>query len=286
MARNTEALWTRLRNICTVRFVRRQTVGVLVQGFEWRTRSNNPLVSYSENRIYKSTGKPKLTNNKPIRNTQTWKQQQRLAAHQLTVTQMKFSPNNRQLLSVSRDRKWALFERNSSATTPAEPFDEFILIASTDKQNGVHGRIIWTCDWSHDSTLFATGSRDGKCAIWKHGNNNDGSLGEYFCAGVLEIKQSITAISFAKSYLKRATANYLVAVGCESGIISVCSFVENKWEQLRTLDASSAHHLSVRKLEFRPNVDGNECEANDSQDRHVLASCGNDNYVRIHELTF
>lgn len=219
------------------------------------------------------------------RNTQTWKQQQKLAAHQLTVTQMKFSPNNRHLLSVSRDRKWALFERASGPTPNPEPCDEFQLIASTSKQNGVHGRIIWTCDWSHDSALFATGSRDGKCAIWQSGNTEDATLGGYSCADVLEIKESITAISFAKSYLKRAEGNYFVAVGCESGRIAVCRFANQKWEQLSTLDASNAHHLSVRKLEFRPQVEETE-KGKENNDRHVLASCGNDNFVRIHELTF
>lgn len=197
---------------------------------------------------------------------------------------MKFSPNNRHLLSVSRDRKWALFERSSSNLT-LESADEFNIIASTNKQNGVHGRIIWTCDWSHDSTLFATGSRDGKCAIWQFGGNViDASLGGYSCADVLEIKDSITAISFGKSYLKRTPGNYLIAVGCESGSISVCSFTNNNWKQLSTLNASNAHHLAVRKLEFKPNDEENKSDAED--DRHTLASCGNDNYVRIHELTF
>lgn len=193
---------------------------------------------------------------------------------------MRFSPDDRSLLSVSRDRKWALFERTTSNDE-----DEFRLVASTNKQNGVHARIIWTCDWSHESTLFATGSRDGKCAVWRRAANGQDAadgLGGYTCAGVFETKESITAVSFGKSYLKRAPGSYVIALGCESGIIKLCSF-DGGWEELCTVDVSEAHHLTVRKLAFRPKGDGKE---NSEADRHVLASCGNDHMVRIHEFTF
>lgn len=91
-------------------------------------------------------------------NTSTWKIVQKLESHQLTVTQMKFSPNGKYLLTVSRDRRWSLFENKSNDNSLAN----FELVATTDKKNGIHSRIIWCCDWSHDSLIFGTGSRDGK----------------------------------------------------------------------------------------------------------------------------
>lgn len=39
------------------------------------------------------------------------------------------------------------------------------MIATTDKSNGLHTRIIWCCAWTHDSVAFGTGSRDGKVTI-------------------------------------------------------------------------------------------------------------------------
>jgi elongator complex protein 2 len=44
--------------------------------------------------------------------SQTWEKLQELEGHQLTVTQMAFSPDDNHLLSVSRDRTWCLFGKN------------------------------------------------------------------------------------------------------------------------------------------------------------------------------
>lgn len=47
-------------------------------------------------------------------NTTSWKQVQNLVFHSLTVTQMAFSPNDRFLLAVSRDRTWSLWRRQDT----------------------------------------------------------------------------------------------------------------------------------------------------------------------------
>lgn len=202
-------------------------------------------------------------------NTSTWKILQRLSSHKLTVTQMKFSRSGSMLLSVSRDRRWSLFENIPDESGNAN----FQLVSTTDKTNGIHERIIWCCDWAHDDKFFCTGSRDGKLVFWmKSEANSSSSLNGYAsCCSVLLPSESITAVSFARFSYKMNS--YLVAVGLETGIIHLYKFDGTNCEHLKTLDNSEAHHLTVNKLEFRPN-----------ENVIHLASCGNDNLVRIYEI--
>ncbi|KAL4682259.1 hypothetical protein H8959_001814 [Pygathrix nigripes] len=79
-------------------------------------------------------------------NTTSWKQVQNLVFHSLTVTQMAFSPNDKFLLAVSRDRTWSLWKKQDTISPEFEPV--FSLFAFTNKITSVHSRIIWSCDWS------------------------------------------------------------------------------------------------------------------------------------------
>lgn len=164
-----------------------------------------------------------------IWDTSSWKQIQKLSSHQLTVTQIKFSPDDKLLLSVSRDRRWTLFEKDELGL--------FTLLATTDKKNGIHSRIIWTCDWSHDSKYFVTGSRDGKLVSWtKSESKTDSTLGQFISSGILELKnESITAVSFDHKLFKSDL--YLVGLGLESGSIHLYSF-NKEWIKLFSIGNS------------------------------------------------
>ena len=83
--------------------------------------------------------------------TATWRAVGQLRSHNLTVTQMEFSPDDRYLLSVSRDRHLSLFQRGGEAGTP--PFQ---LVERLE----AHKRIVWAVSWAPRGGLFATGSRD------------------------------------------------------------------------------------------------------------------------------
>ncbi|XP_053687063.1 elongator complex protein 2 [Sabethes cyaneus] len=198
-----------------------------------------------------------------IWDTTTWKIIQRLQAHQLTVTQLSFAPSSTLLLAVSRDRSLSVFENVATSENC-----DFQLVTHTNKQTSVHARIIWCCDWTHDSRHFATGSRDGKAVLWTRGDD-----GLYSASTVLELKgESITAVAFAKREI--SSAQYLAAIGLESGIIQLYA-LKPEWNLLSVVDQFSGHHLTVKRLSFRPTKGVTQ-----------LASCGEDNFVRIYDISF
>ncbi|XP_012259817.2 elongator complex protein 2 [Athalia rosae] len=202
--------------------------------------------------------------------TRTWKIQDRLISHQLTVTQIEFSPNDYYLLSVSRDRRWSLFARGIDSA--------YKLKAASSKKDSLHSRIIWCCTWSHDSKYFATGSRDGKIGIWDPTNFTDE---KYLPFTSLEMKDaSVTALTFSRSSV--AQNSYIMAIGFESGNIEIYKIFIAKGSPVcrkyDTLDTSRAHHLAVKRLSFRPQNNNSMAEI------LQLASCGSDNMIKIHNF--
>ncbi|XP_072041091.1 elongator complex protein 2-like [Amphiura filiformis] len=171
-----------------------------------------------------------------IWDTEKWHQVCQLAAHSLTVTQMAFSHSGHHLLSVSRDRTWAIFHQPSSEA----PFQ---LIAKTDKKTSVHTRIIWSCCWSHDDKFFATASRDKKVIIWGQSSDGEGerstSLGGYGPASSpLTTSDAVTAVDFAP--IISSDNSYMLAVGLESGLIAIYKWrkdTQDVWTQCVTFDS-------------------------------------------------
>ncbi|KAL1138243.1 hypothetical protein AAG570_009932 [Ranatra chinensis] len=146
-------------------------------------------------------------------NTKTWDKFQELFGHQLTITQMAFSPNDLCLLSVSRDRRWCLFERRED--------NMYHLTAHSDKTNSIHTRIIWTCSWTHDSKYFATGSREGKLVVWGKSDKCNVQLStREYCAisEPLQMQEAVTAVCFSAVSIFGSDV-YLMAVGNENGSI-------------------------------------------------------------------
>lgn len=137
-------------------------------------------------------------------------------SHNLTVTQLAFSPDSKKLLSVSRDRTWSLFEYDENKNS-------FIITSKSDKRTGIHARIIWCCAWAHDSIYFATGSRDGKLVVWAQHDQSDNNEKIYYAKTdpLVVPEMSFTAVAFASTLIYCNSSSYLLAVGTDCGNISL-----------------------------------------------------------------
>ncbi|XP_075389373.1 elongator complex protein 2 isoform X2 [Tenrec ecaudatus] len=222
-------------------------------------------------------------------NTTSWKQVQNLIFHTLTVTQMAFSPNDKFLLAVSRDRTWSLWKRQDTASSELEPV--FNLFAFTNKVTAVHSRIIWSCDWSPDGKYFFTGSRDRKVVAWgtcdSSGGSTDPSIGP--CSSVLDVGGSVTAVSACP--VLSLSQRYIIAVGLERGKICLYSWKKtfpeiNDWTFCVETSRSQGHTLAVTKLCWKncsgkPEQDEDEADSAQWLD---FASCSDDHTVKIHRV--
>ncbi|XP_064456155.1 elongator complex protein 2-like isoform X1 [Ornithodoros turicata] len=209
--------------------------------------------------------------------TATWKLIGKLVFHNLTITQMAFSPDDNYLLTVSRDRSWCVYQRNTSDNS-------FSSIAHSDKTNAIHQRIIWSCSWSHDSQHFATASRDKKVVVWgKHDAHAKGSLGPFESRLELDTEDSATAVDFAPCLT--GSKSYVIAVGLDNGSIFLYQWNESSCTVCATLRATHAHHLTVKRLKFSPCIDlANEDEINSRKIFH-LASSGDDHFVCVYSIS-
>jgi len=190
--------------------------------------------------------------------TRSWKQIGRIEAHSLTVTQLAFSPAADLLLSVSRDRSWALHALD------LDDQDQLSVtrIAFSDKKTSPHKRIIWTCCWSCDGKYFYTGSRDKLVACW-------GSPSWEPVADPLALPDSVTALAAPRVQ----SSQYKIAVGLDSGCIHLYSWSTTGFTLLQTLSPELAHHLTVTRLAFSP------------RDNSLLASSSTDHAVKIYSVS-
>ncbi|CAH7096630.1 elongator complex protein 2 [Phodopus roborovskii] len=218
--------------------------------------------------------------------TVSWKQVQSLVFHTLTVTQMAFSPDDKFLLAVSRDRTWSLWKRQDVTSPEFDPF--FSLFAFTNKITSVHSRIIWSCDWSPDSKYFFTGSRDKKVVVWGECNSNNDlmerSIGP--CSSILDLGSSVTAVSVCP--VLDPAQRYVVAVGLENGKICLYSWQKtnqevNDWTRCIETTSSQSHALGIRRISWK------SCSRNAGKRQEGIewlhfASCGEDHTVKIYRV--
>eukprot|EP00088_Acartia_fossae_P049297 TRINITY_DN5423_c0_g1_i6.p1 TRINITY_DN5423_c0_g1~~TRINITY_DN5423_c0_g1_i6.p1 ORF type:complete len:802 (-),score=139.46 TRINITY_DN5423_c0_g1_i6:13-2394(-) len=200
-----------------------------------------------------------------IWDTKTWKEIGRIEVHSLTVTQLCFSPTADHLLSVSRDRSWALHKLtwDDSDLTISK-------IKYSDKKTSPHKRIIWTCAWSHDGSCFYTGSRDKLLACWS-------AHGDLISKKPFVLPDSVTAVAGITANISAGAAGeskqYHVAVGLDNGAVHILKHdTEGNFLTVHEFGREEGHHSTVTRLQFSP------C------DPHLLASASQDHAVKIYNL--
>ncbi|KAM5535687.1 hypothetical protein V8D89_010674 [Ganoderma adspersum] len=192
-----------------------------------------------------------------VYDTQTWQLfGQPLAGHNLTVTQIAFSPDDTLVLSVSRDRTWRLFEKSEDGYVPV----------AADKS---HDRIIWDCAWAPEGDVFATASRDKTVKVWKR---PDDSGKKWEGVATVQVNAAATAVAFHPDVAGSPTR--MLAVGLESGEILIFTSsrdTPSQWTSALTIGRDSAHIDHIHRLVWRPG-EGNA---------HQLASCSEDGTLKL-----
>lgn len=187
--------------------------------------------------------------------TREWREvKPALTAHSLTVTSLSFSPDDRFLLSVGRDRQWAVFERSE------EDANTYTLHTSNPKG---HSRMILDCSWAPTAAghVFATAGRDKTVKIW--------SLmeGKAECKATVSTSAPVTAVAFR---LETEGADVVLAHGNEDGAIALVSIDAKTFETtvIENMERAIVPCKTVNALRWRPE----SCQ---------LASASDDGSVRI-----
>jgi len=133
-----------------------------------------------------------------------------LKAHSLTVTRLRFSDDDQYLLSVGRDRQWAVFARDEN-----QP-QVYALAAANPKG---HLRMILDAAWGPISSrrIFITAGRDKSIKLWQAAGE------DFLCKATVPALHSVTAVAFLPMTLHETL---YVASGTENGNISINGFTK------------------------------------------------------------
>ena len=134
-----------------------------------------------------------------------------LTAHSLTVTRLRFAADDKYLLSVGRDREWAVFERQGARGS------EYALLQSNPKG---HTRMILDCAWAPlgERRVFATAGRDKNVKIWAETKDDEGKSA-FELAATLPRDHAVTAVDFL--WRQSKDGGLVLAVGTEGGTLSI-----------------------------------------------------------------
>lgn len=204
---------------------------------------------------------------------------------------LSFSPHLKFLAASGKDRRLSIWYKHGKSYHLASIVES------------AHKRIVWSIDFCpQDSTLLASGSRDGFVKLW---HIDDNSTDETVAVKVSEIyrwqpgmqndgskAEPVTAVAFAPKTFNHdsnqgdstvATESYIMAIGYESGLIELWAIspptedseTDVSVHLLHSVPHNSCHIDAVKKLVWKPKS---------AEESLTLASCSTDHGVRIYRV--
>ena len=153
--------------------------------------------------------------------TKDWREvKPSLTAHSLTVTGLCFSNDDQYLVSVGRDRQWAVFEKDG-----VRP-ERYLLKHSNPKG---HSRMILDACWAplEAGRVFATSGRDKLVKIW-----SISAVGTE-CTTIMAAASSVTTVDISPRLLQN---NMVIAIGTETGNITLHILQRPAWTVKQTFE--------------------------------------------------
>ncbi|KAL2760790.1 hypothetical protein ACRALDRAFT_2093144 [Sodiomyces alcalophilus JCM 7366] len=237
------------------------------------------LAASHDGRLIASACKASSLNHAVIRifETERWTEvKPPLQAHNLTVTRLRFSSDDRYLLSVGRDRQWAVFERDANDTLRYE------LVQINPKG---HSRMILDAAWApcDQPRVFATAGRDKRVKLWgSGGKDTDGKI-NFTQQAEITCDTPVTSVDFLGQPVLQGSV--VLALGTDAGRISLyrvtVSLGDTQASQLLQLPDELCLPKPVLQLAWRPSRGAEENERNEAQE---LAIAGEDSSFRIYRF--
>ncbi|PGG97870.1 elongator complex protein 2 [Blastomyces parvus] len=205
-----------------------------------------------------------------------------LAAHSLTVTCLRFSADDKLLVSVGRDRQWAVWRREDEEEEGKGKRGVFKLLCANPRG---HSRMILNASWapiigSSGPRVFATAGRDKTVKLWRQ-EQEEGQEVSFTCKSTVSFTSPVTAIDFLSEVV--GGDRFYLAVGLDTGKISIHAFAIDglgEVQEAMALPALECPSKGITQLAWRPVG----AEGKGADEGYKLAVASEDSSVRVFKI--